>query len=136
MKVGNKVWIIEDKKAVEITVEFVGKDQIAFTLDGKLTSRKNSETYKSEDEAVQKIMGLSLVIFCRETCRRTGQIAVYKIDASINDEMVNYLGFRSRYNPELQYAVTSTDTFEKNREKMEDINFFNKLSEENKIVRL
>lgn len=136
MKLGDKVWIIEDKKAIEVTIEFVGENQIAFTLDRKLTSRMNAETYKSEQEAIQKINGLDLVIFCRETCRRTGQIAVYKMDATINDYMVNYLGFRSRYNPELQYAVTSTEIFEKNREKMEDIDFFNKLTEDNKIFRL
>jgi hypothetical protein len=136
MKVGNKVWIIEDKNPVEVTVEFVGDNQIAFHLNDKLTSRHNSEVYKTEQEALKKINNFDLVVFCRETCRQTGQIAVYKIDTTIDDYVIGFLGFRTRYNPELQYAVTSAEIFEKNRDKMEDFNYFEKLSEENKIVRL
>jgi hypothetical protein len=52
-------------------------------------------------------MNEALAVICREIDRSTGNIAVYEIQAEVDNRLLTVLSIRSRINPELRYFATA-----------------------------
>ena len=59
---------------------------------------------------------MRLVAICREVDKATGRIAVYPIEAEINDHVLYCLKIRARANEELRYFTITSVRWERFRE--------------------
>ena len=71
---------------------------------------------KRQEKAAQPHEKMELVAICREVDKATGRIAVYPIEAEINDHVLYCLKIRARANEELRYFTITSVRWERFRE--------------------
>lgn len=135
-KVGDKVWILNESTPIEVTIRLVGNNEVAYNLDGSLETKSTKEVYSSKEEAETSAKARQMTVFCREVSRTSGEVAVYPINVKIDDGLIQALRIRSRFNPELVYGICMSFFFDTNREKMEDMEELQRMSEMNNVVLL
>ncbi len=136
IKMNDTVWVIENDTPHQVICKFIGNREIAFTLNGKLDSRHFKDVFPTEKAAQQYIDSQGYVAFCREISKDTGEVSVYPIKTIVDSALIQALRIRGRFNPELQYAVTTRQFFNSHQDEMLDYEYFQRVAEENYIIRM
>ena len=62
-----------------------------------------------------------LVIICREVAPKTGEVAVYEIQAPVTDSLISRLSIRSKMNMGLKYYAAPRGRWEKWKKDYEEV---------------
>ena len=136
IKMNDTVWVISNEKPHQVICKFIGNREIAFELDGKLESRHFKDVFPTKKAAQQYIDAQGYLAFCREISKDTGEVSVYPIKTIVDSALIQALKIRGRFNPELQYAVTTKEFFNEHHEEMMDYEYFERVAEQNFIIRM
>lgn len=136
LKVGKTVWVIDNSKPIEVTIRFVGNNEVAYEFDGKLESRKVKDIFETKEAAETALKALLMAVFCREVSRTTGEVMVYAIDTEIDGGLITALRIRGRMNPELTYGVCMKNFFDEHKDEMKDMEILQEMFANNNVVLL
>ena len=116
-KIGDTLWIVHNDNPTEFKVEFLGPGKVAGYIEDGLVEKSVNDIYATEAEVINFLRNKQMIIICREVCKNTGKVLVYKLPGNAMDVPYMVLSLRSRYNPELEYFYA----MDKEQEELEEM---------------
>lgn len=137
IRIGDVVWVVGETGPEKVKVKLLGADQIAYENERSgLKVVSCDKVFDNKNDAFQEWSRSSMLIFCREVDRVSGEVAVYPLNMDVSGRNIFVLSIRGRYNPELIYCVCGKKFFDDNKEAMTDMDVLREMIEEDLVIQI
>ena len=117
VKYGDDLWAVHNDEVIAFHVDSIRGSKAYCHSGGGIIEKAYNELYAHRTEAEAHLKATQMIIICREICKNTGEVMVYKLQGTAADVSYMALHIRSQYNPELVYYYT----LNREQEELEDL---------------